>query len=73
MRSTSFCSADWASALQFLTDSSRAISSPEDSRTTFFRHEEKNEDKKQSHKADKTDLRPGRAAVRPWLGRTGQT
>jgi hypothetical protein len=73
MRSASFCSAAWASTLQFLTDSSRAVSSPEDSRTTFFRHEEKNEDKKQSHKAGKTYLRPGHAAVRPWLGQTGQT
>jgi hypothetical protein len=42
MRSASFCSAAWASALQFLTDSLRAVSNPEDSRTIFFRHEEKN-------------------------------
>jgi hypothetical protein len=28
--------------LQFLTDSLRAVSNPEDSRTIFFRHEEKN-------------------------------
>jgi hypothetical protein len=43
MRSASFCAAAWASALQFLTDSLRAVSNPEDSRTIFFRHEEKNE------------------------------
>jgi hypothetical protein len=43
MRSASFCSAARASALQFLTDSLRAVSNPEDSRTIFFRHEEKNE------------------------------
>jgi hypothetical protein len=41
MRSASFCSAAWASALQFLTDSLRAVSNPEDSRTIFFKHEEK--------------------------------
>jgi hypothetical protein len=41
VRSTSFCSATWASALQFLTDSLRAVSNPEDGRTIFFRHEEK--------------------------------
>jgi hypothetical protein len=41
VRSASFCSATWASALQFLTDSLRAISNPEDNRTIFFRHEEK--------------------------------
>jgi hypothetical protein len=28
---------------------------------------------KQSHRAGKTYLRPGHAAVRPWLGQTGQT
>jgi hypothetical protein len=38
--SASFCSAVWASALQFLTDSLRAVSNPEDSQT-MFRHEEK--------------------------------
>jgi hypothetical protein len=41
-RSTSFCLAAWASASQFLTDSLRAVSNPEDSRTISFRHEEKN-------------------------------
>jgi hypothetical protein len=40
MRSASFCSAAWGSALQFLTDSLRAVSNPEDSQT-IFRHEEK--------------------------------
>jgi hypothetical protein len=44
-RSASFCSAAWASALQFLTDSLRALSNPADSRTTFFRRKEKNGDK----------------------------
>jgi hypothetical protein len=48
MRSASFCSAAWASALQFLTDSLRAVSNPEDSRTIFFRHKEKNEAKTKS-------------------------
>jgi hypothetical protein len=48
MRSASFCSAAWASALQFLTDSLRPVSNPEDSRTIFFRHEEKNEAKTKS-------------------------
>jgi hypothetical protein len=38
--SASFCSVAWASALQFLTDSLRAISNPEVSQT-IFRHEEK--------------------------------
>jgi hypothetical protein len=41
VRSASFCSAAWASVLQFLTDSLRAVSNPEDSQTIFFRHEEK--------------------------------
>jgi hypothetical protein len=44
-RSASFCSADWASALQFLTDSLRAVSNPADSRIKFFRRKEKNGDK----------------------------
>jgi hypothetical protein len=39
-RSASFCSAAWASAL---TDSLRAVSNYEESRTKFFRHELKNE------------------------------
>jgi len=43
-RSASFCSATSASALQFLTDSLRAVSNPADSRTTFFRRKEKNGD-----------------------------
>ena len=43
-RLASFCSAAWASALQFLTDSLRAILNPADSRTTFFRRKEKNGD-----------------------------
>jgi hypothetical protein len=43
-RSASFCSAAWASALQFLTDLLRAVSNPADSSTTFFRRKEKNGD-----------------------------
>jgi hypothetical protein len=43
--SASFCSAASASALQFLTASLRAVSNPANSRTTFFRHKEKNGDK----------------------------
>jgi hypothetical protein len=43
-RSTSFCSAASASALQFLTDSLRAISNPAASRTKFFRLKKKNGD-----------------------------
>jgi hypothetical protein len=44
-RSASFCSAASASALQFLTDSLRAVSNPADNRTTFFRRKMKNGDK----------------------------
>jgi hypothetical protein len=40
VQSASFCSAAWASALQFLTDSLRAVSNSEDSQT-IFRHEER--------------------------------
>jgi hypothetical protein len=58
-RSTSFCSAAWASALQFLTDSLRAVSNPADSQTKFFKHEVKNGDKNKVTKAGKTYLRPG--------------
>jgi hypothetical protein len=43
--SASFYSAAWASALQFLTDSLRAVSNPADSRSKFFRRKEKNGDK----------------------------
>jgi hypothetical protein len=53
MRSASFYSAAWASALQFSTDSLRVVSSPEGSRTIFFRHEEKNEDKNKVTKQTK--------------------
>jgi hypothetical protein len=58
-RSASFCSAAWASALQFLTDSLRAVSNPADSRTMFFRHEEKNEDKNKVTKQAKHTFGPG--------------
>jgi hypothetical protein len=43
-RSASFCSAASASALQFLTDSSRAISNLADNRTKFFIRKKKNGD-----------------------------
>jgi hypothetical protein len=59
MQSASFCSAAWASALQFLMDSLRAVSNPEDSRTIFFRHEEKNEDKNKITKRAKHTFGPG--------------
>jgi hypothetical protein len=58
-RSTSFCSAAWASVLQFLTDSLRAVSNPEDNRTIFFRHEKKNEDKNKITKHAKHTFGPG--------------
>ena len=58
-RSASFCSAAWASALQFLTDSLRAVSNPADSRTKFFRHKEKNEDKNKITKQTKQTFGPG--------------
>jgi hypothetical protein len=47
VRSASFCSATWASALQFLTNSLRAVSNPEDSQTKF-RHKEKSSAKTKS-------------------------
>jgi hypothetical protein len=47
MQSASLCSAAWASALQFLTDSLRAVTYPANSRTIFLRHE-KNEAKTKS-------------------------
>jgi hypothetical protein len=43
-RSTSFCSAASASALQFLMHSLRAVSNPANSRTKFFRRKKKNGD-----------------------------
>jgi hypothetical protein len=57
--SASFCSAASASALQFLTDSSRAVSNPADSRTTFFRCKEKNGDKNKVTKWAKHTFGPG--------------
>jgi hypothetical protein len=53
VRSASFCSATRASALQFLTDSLRVDSNHADSRTKFFRHKEKNEDKNKITKQTK--------------------
>jgi hypothetical protein len=58
-RSASFCSAASASALQFLTDSSRAVSNPTDSRTTFFRCKEKNGDKNKVTERAKHTFGPG--------------
>jgi hypothetical protein len=55
----SFCSAAWASTLQFLTDSLRAFSNPADNRTMFFRHEVKNEDKNKVTKRAKHTFGPG--------------
>jgi hypothetical protein len=58
-RSASFCSAASASALQFLTDSLRAVSNPTDSRITFFRRKEKNGDKNKVAKRAKHTFGPG--------------
>jgi hypothetical protein len=58
-RSASFCSAASASALQFLTDSLRAVSNPADSRTTFFRRKVKNGDKNKVTERAKHTLGPG--------------
>jgi hypothetical protein len=57
-RSASFCSAASASALQFLTDSLRAISNSADSRTKFFRHKVKNGDKNKVTKRAKRTFGP---------------
>jgi hypothetical protein len=58
-RWASFCSAASASALQFLTDSLRAVSNPVDSRTTFFRRKEKNGDINKVTKRAKHTFGPG--------------
>jgi hypothetical protein len=58
-RSASFCSDAWASALQFLTDSLRAVLNPAESRTIFFRHKVKNEDKNKVIKQTKQTLSQG--------------
>jgi hypothetical protein len=58
-RSASFCSAAWASTLQLLTDSLRAISNPADSRTTFFRCKEKNGDINKVTERAKQTFGPG--------------
>jgi hypothetical protein len=57
--SASFYSTAWASALQFLTDSLRAVSNPADSRTTFFRRKEKNGDINKVIERAKHTLDPG--------------
>ena len=72
MQSASFCSAAWASALQFLTDSSRAVSNPADSRTMFFRHEVKNEDKNKVTKRAKHTFGPGTLLRGHGLGGLGR-
>jgi hypothetical protein len=58
-RSASFCSAAWASALQFLTDSLRAVSNPAGSQTKFFRHKEKNGDKNKITMRTRQTFGPG--------------
>jgi hypothetical protein len=58
-RSASFCSAASASALQFLTDSLRAVSNLADSRTKFFRHKENNKDKNTTTTRTKQIFGPG--------------
>jgi hypothetical protein len=57
-RLTSFRPAASASALQFLTNSSRAVSNPADNRTTFFRRKEKNGDKNKVSKRGKRPFGP---------------
>jgi hypothetical protein len=44
--------------LQLLTDSLRAVSNPADSRTKFFKHKEKNEDKNKITMQIKQTRRP---------------
>jgi hypothetical protein len=58
-RSASFCSAASASALQFLTDSLRAVSNSADSRTKFFRRKKKNGDINKVTERAKHTLGPG--------------
>jgi hypothetical protein len=55
VRSASFCSATWASALQFLTGSLRAVSNPKDSQT-IFRCEEKSSAKTKSQRRQNIPL-----------------
>jgi hypothetical protein len=69
-RSASFRSAASASALQFLMDSSRVVSNPADSRTTFFRRKEKNGDKNKVSKRGKHPFGPGTLA---WADQAGPT
>jgi hypothetical protein len=71
-RSASFCSAAWASASQFLMDSLRAISNPEDSRTISFRREEENEDKNKVIKRAKHTFGPGTLLRGHGLGGLGR-
>jgi hypothetical protein len=58
-RSASFCSAASANALQFLTDSLRAVSNSADSRTKFFIRKKKNGDKNKVAKRAKHTFGPG--------------
>jgi hypothetical protein len=71
-RSTSFYSAASASALQFLTDSSRAVSNPTDSRTTFFRRKEKNGDINKVTERAKHTSGPGTLLRGLGFGRPGR-
>jgi hypothetical protein len=71
-RSASFCPAAWASALQFLTASSRAVSNPADSRTTFFRRKEKNGDKNKVTEQAKHTFGPGTLLRNHGSGRPGR-
>jgi hypothetical protein len=69
-RSASFCPAASASALQFLTDSSRAVSNPADSRTTLFIRKEKNGDKNKVSERGKRPFGPDTLA---WADQTDPT
>jgi hypothetical protein len=60
-----------AARASVLADLLRADSNSANSQKEFFKHELKNEDR--SHKAAKTYLLPGHAALRLRLGRTEQT
>jgi hypothetical protein len=68
-RSASYCSTARASTWQFLTDSLRAVSNPADSRTKFFRHKEKNEDKNKITMQTKQTFGPGTLLCGHSLGR----
>jgi hypothetical protein len=71
-RSASFCSAASASTLQFLTDSSKAVLNPADSRATLFRREEKNGDKNKVTERAKHTFGPGMPLQGHGSGRPGR-